>query len=329
MAAILEVRDLAIEFKTDRGTVRAVDGVDFELKASQALGIVGESGCGKSVTAMAIMGLLPYMNGRMVRGSVVFDGKDLSTLSERDYRKIRGQALSMIFQDPMTSLNPVYSVGKQMMQVLDQHRPSLSRKTQISRCLELIDRVGLKDPEKSFHAYPHELSGGMRQRVMIAMALLCEPKILIADEPTTALDVTTQAQILKLIRDLQKDSAMALILVTHDMGVIAESVEQLMVMYCGKVVEKGSVKYVLKNPMHPYSRGLLDSIPVVRSSKLDRLPVIPGIVPDLMSLPQGCRFADRCMRVRDECRSHLSPIKALKDQHVVSCLFPLSKGELL
>jgi peptide/nickel transport system ATP-binding protein len=298
---LLRVRDLVTSFRTDAGVVRAVDEVSIDVPRAATVALVGESGCGKSVTALSIMRLVASPPGRIESGSVELDGRDLLRLSEREMRDVRGNLVSMIFQEPMTSLNPVYTVGWQIIEAIVLHERK-SRRQARERALELVRLVGIPEPETNIDAYPHQLSGGQRQRVMIAMALACEPKLLLADEPTTALDVTIQAQILELLRDLQQRLAMSILLITHDLGVVAENARRVVVMYAGRVVESASVDDIFAKPMHPYTRGLLDSIPrpggAPGEPRRRRLRTIEGIVPDMRSLPPGCRFADRCpMRV--------------------------------
>jgi peptide/nickel transport system ATP-binding protein len=323
---ILSVKNLAVEFKTAKGNLRAVSDVSFDISAGDTLGIVGESGCGKSVTALAILGLIPAPHGKIVRGSITFKGQELVGLSESKYRSIRGRDISMIFQEPMTALNPVFRIGSQMVNVLCRHQ-SLSRKQARARAIEMLKAVGIPSPENRIDDYPHQLSGGMRQRVMIAMALSCGPSLLLADEPTTALDVTTQAQVMYEISKLQKEQHMAMVLVTHDLGVVAESCQNVLVMYCGQVVEAASVKELFRNPRHPYTRGLIASIPVVREKKLARLPTIEGMVPDLLDLPPGCRFVDRCERAVDRCRVSNPPLLAEGGAAFVACFAPYGRNE--
>jgi oligopeptide/dipeptide ABC transporter ATP-binding protein len=291
---LLEVRDLSTSFFTARGEARAVDGVSFSLDAGRTLGLVGESGCGKSVTSLSIMRLVAAP-GRIVGGSVSFDGTDLLSLSEDEMREVRGDRIAMIFQDPMTSLNPVYTVGDQIAEAVRLHQ-GLGRRASWERAVEMMALVAIPDPRRRAASYPHELSGGMRQRVMIAMALSCTPKLLIADEPTTALDVTIQAQILELLARLQREMNLALLLITHDLGVVAEVCDDVAVMYAGKIVERGTARQIFKRPAHPYTRGLLRSIPRLagEGNRVSRLDSIEGTVPGLLSLPPGCRFAPRC-----------------------------------
>ncbi|MEN8822604.1 MAG: ABC transporter ATP-binding protein [Abyssibacter sp.] len=300
--ALLEVDNLQVEFSTERGIARAIDGVSFSVQAGETLGIVGESGCGKSVTSLSIMGLIPRPPGEIVGGEIRFNGQDLTQLSDKAYRKLRGSEISMIFQEPMTALNPVFTIGNQIIDVLRRHK-GLTRKQARSRAIDMLAEVGIPAPDKRVDEYPHQLSGGMRQRVMIAMALSCDPKLLIADEPTTALDVTIQAQVLELIKKLAADHGTAVILITHDLGVVAETCDRAAVMYCGKIIEQGPVDSLFNQPRHPYTAGLLASVPRIRPDRLERLPTIPGIVPDLLDLPQGCRFRDRCGQALERCGS--------------------------
>jgi oligopeptide/dipeptide ABC transporter ATP-binding protein len=304
--AVLEVKDLQTSFFTEEGEIKAVDHVSFTVYKGQTLGIVGESGCGKSVTSLSIMRLIPNPPGRIVGGQILYRGKDLLKLDMAEMRKIRGNEISMIFQEPMTSLNPVFTVGNQIAEAISLHQ-DLSKSDVRNKSVEMLKLVGIPSPEKRVSDYPHQLSGGMRQRVMIAMALSCNPNVLIADEPTTALDVTIQAQILELLRDLQQKVGMGLILITHDLGVVAEVADEVVVMYSGNVVEHGAVREIFKNPKMPYTRGLLNSIPILSKDptgkvKKKRLETIPGIVPNLLHLPQGCRFQERCTFAIDECR---------------------------
>jgi peptide/nickel transport system ATP-binding protein len=301
---LLSVRDLVTSFRTDAGPVRAVDGVSFDVPRAGTVALVGESGCGKSVTALSILRLIASPPGRIESGVVELQGRDLLRLSEREMRDVRGNLVSMIFQEPMTSLNPVYTVGWQIIEAIVLHQRT-SRRSARKRAVELLHLVGIPEPETNVDAYPHQLSGGQRQRVMIAMALACEPKLLLADEPTTALDVTIQAQILELLRGLQDRLAMSVLLITHDLGLVAENAQSVVVMYAGRVVESAPVRELFARPMHPYTRGLLDSIPrpAARTpgEPRARLRTIEGIVPDLRHLPPGCRFADRCAMRIDVC----------------------------
>ncbi|MFO0678804.1 MAG: ABC transporter ATP-binding protein [Polyangiaceae bacterium] len=310
---LLSVDDLVTTFRTDSGTYAAVDGVSFDVAEGETLAIVGESGSGKSVTALSILRLVEEPPGKIARGRVLLRGKDLRTLSEKEMQGVRGGSISMIFQEPMTSLNPVYTVGSQIVEAIRLHTTS-TRSEARERAIALLRKVGIPSPETNVDAYPHQLSGGMRQRVMIAMALACEPEVLIADEPTTALDVTIQAQILELLRKLQAETGMAIVLITHDLGVVAEYADEVVVMYAGKVVERARAGTLFATPKHPYTRGLIESLPrrgVRRGTGKDaRLPTIAGVVPDLASMPEGCRFADRCPFVADACRKTDPPLVA-------------------
>jgi peptide/nickel transport system ATP-binding protein len=326
---LLRVKDLVTSFRTDKGILRAVDEVSFEVPEGGTLGIVGESGCGKSVTALSILRLIPHPQGAIERGSVELRGKDILRLSEREMQDIRGNEISMIFQEPMTSLNPVYTVGAQIIEAIRLHQKK-SRSEARERAIEMLRLVGIPAPDTNVDAYPHQLSGGMRQRVMIAMALACEPSLLIADEPTTALDVTIQAQILQLIGKLRERLKMAIVLITHDLGVVAEVASHVVVMYAGRVVECAPVAKLFEHPRHPYTRGLLRSlpsfeapaIPLEEGGKRTRLPVIEGIVPDLMALPPGCRFADRCPMVIAECKKAEPTLDPIGDDttHLARCI---------
>ncbi|MBU0703733.1 MAG: ABC transporter ATP-binding protein [Chloroflexi bacterium] len=288
---LLDIRDLRTYFHTQDGIVEAVNGVDFYVQRGEIVGLVGESGCGKSVTSLSIMRLIAYP-GKIESGEIWFDGVNLLGLPRREMTRIRGSRISMIFQQPASCLNPVFDAGYQLAEVLEIHQ-AIKREAAQERAIELLSMVGIPDPEKRIRAYPHELSGGMAQRVMIAMALACNPELLIADEPTTALDVTIQAQILNLMRDIQAELGTAIILITHDLGVVAEMASRIAVMYAGQIVEETDVSTLFNNPMHPYTQGLLDSIPVLGQVK-EELDVIPGTVPNLINLPPGCHFAPRC-----------------------------------
>ena len=304
---VLAVEDLAVEFRTDDGVVRAVDGVSFTLQRGEVLGIVGESGCGKSVTNLAVLGLLPKPAGRIARGSVRFDGRELVGLPERELRAMRGNRIAMIFQDPMTSLNPYLTVEEQLAEVGVLHL-GLTRPQAVERAVDLLTRVGISDAGRRIRSYPHEFSGGMRQRVMIAMALLCDPAVLIADEPTTALDVTIQAQILDLLADLRRERGMAVVLVTHDLGVVAGVADRILVMYAGRVVEEAPTRELFARPTHPYTLGLLRSVPRVAGAAHSRLAHIEGIPPRLDKPFDACPFAPRCAFVRDASRAGVPPL---------------------
>lgn len=319
---LISVRNLRIEFNTERGIVRAIDDVSFDIMPGETLGVVGESGCGKSVTSLAILGLIPSPPGRIVSGSIRLNGRELVGLPEKEYRHIRGSEISMIFQEPMTALNPVFTVGNQMCDVLVRHK-ALTRKQARATAIDMLARVGIPSPEKRIDDYPHEMSGGMRQRVMIAMALSCGPKLLLADEPTTALDVTTQAQVMEQIVHLQEEFNTSVVLVTHDLGVVAETCQRAVVMYCGKVIEEAPIETLFHHPKHPYTKGLMDSIPRIREQKLTELPTIPGTVPDLLHLPKGCRFVDRCFQASEECHQQEPPLIQLDDHSETACFKPL------
>lgn len=316
---ILEVNDLVTEFDTDEGRVRALDGVSFSINAGETVGIVGESGCGKSVTAQSIMRLLPQPMGQIVGGTIRFRGQDLATLSLEEMRRIRGARIGMVFQEPMTALNPVHTIGRQLSEVILLHK-KISKQDALKKAVAILDRVGIPAPDIRLGEYPHQLSGGMRQRVVIAMALACEPDLLIADEPTTALDVTIQAQILELIQELQRDMGMAVMLITHDLGVIAETCQKVVVMYAGRVAERGSVYDIFDRPTHPYTQGLLASIPRLDTPSKSTLTIIPGMVPGLRDLPAGCRFENRCPHASSICRETMPEEEIVADQHTVACL---------
>jgi oligopeptide/dipeptide ABC transporter ATP-binding protein len=314
---LIQVEKLKTYFFTEDGVVPALDGVDFHIDKGETVGIVGESGCGKSVTALSIMRLIPPGIGKIVEGDILFEGKSLLAKSEDEMRKIRGNDISMIFQEPMTSLNPVYTVGDQIAEAVALHQ-KLDKQAARGKAVDMLRLVGIPLPEKRVNEYPHQLSGGMRQRVMIAMALSCGPKLLIADEPTTALDVTIQAQILQLMKNLKKDMNTAIMLITHDLGVVAEMAQRIIVMYAGKIVEEGDVRSIFHNPLHPYTEGLLKSIPSIDREK-ERLHVIEGMVPNPRFMPTGCRFHPRCPYAMDKCRETEPPVTYLGVNRRVSC----------
>lgn len=314
---LLEVNQLVTQFRTKQGYVTAVDGVSFKVHKGETLGIVGESGCGKSVTSLSILQLLPTGIGRIKSGEVLFNGEDLTKKTNKELSHIRGKDIAMIFQDSMTSLNPVLTIGRQLEETIAVH--SSAPKSEIKkRALEILTRVGVSAPEQRLKEYPHQLSGGMRQRVMIAMALSCNPALLIADEPTTALDVTIQAQIIDLMVELKKTSNAAIMLITHDMGVVAEMADNILVMYAGQIVEYGSAKQIFKNPLHPYTKGLLASIPRLDKDS-DRLYAIGGTVPSLNAMPEGCRFCVRCNCCMDICKKQRPPMFETPDGQQVRC----------
>jgi oligopeptide/dipeptide ABC transporter ATP-binding protein len=321
--ALLQIENLQTHFFTGAGVVRAVDGVSYDVRSGEILGVVGESGCGKSVTALSILRLVANPPGRIVGGAIRLEGRNLLELSETEMEGIRGNEISMIFQEPMTSLNPLFAVGHQVGEAIARHQ-GLSKRDAMDRAVEMLRQVYIPEPESRVHAYPHQLSGGMRQRVMIAMALSCNPKVLIADEPTTALDVTIQAQILDLMRELQRTFGMAIVLITHDMGVVAENADRVVVMYAGRKVEEATAKELFDNPGHPYTRGLLGSIPqldvAARSdTRRARLNEIKGMVPSLANLPAGCSFAPRCGFATDECRAAYPPLAEHRRGHWIAC----------
>ena len=316
---ILSVKNLSTHFFTDRGVARAVGNVSYEIKPGETLGVVGESGCGKSVTALSVLRLIPDPPGKIVGGEIEFEGVNLLDLPEKEMRKIRGNKISMIFQEPMTSLNPVFRVGHQISEALILHE-SMTKKDAQDRSIELLSHVGIPSPQNRIHDYPHQMSGGMRQRVMIAMALACSPKLLIADEPTTALDVTIQAQILELMDKLREETGTAIQLITHDLGVIAETAHKVVVMYAGRVVEQAEVGELFNNTLHPYTRGLMRSIPGLGAQdEKERLETIPGVVPSLLRLPQGCRFHDRCRHATERCSIEEPDLVDVGSNHLVRC----------
>ena len=319
MAPILEVSDLEVEFAVDDGKIKVLDGVSFKVAPGQTLGIVGESGCGKSVTSLAIMGLLPRPHGQVVAGSICFQGEELFTLAPDQMYKVRGNRISMIFQEPMTALNPVQTVGDQLMEVFSLHRPDFSKAQRKEAAIAMLQKVGIPEPAQRFAVYPHNLSGGMRQRVMIAMALACEPDLLICDEPTTALDVTIQAQILDLMKALQAQTGMAIIFITHDLGVVAELCDEVVVMYAGRAVERADIFELFDHPRHPYTHGLMASIPRLEDVPKSLLKTIKGQVPALHEMPAGCRFSNRCPHATEICVSTIPATEQLSDRHAVAC----------
>jgi len=317
---LLEVRDLRVHFATDDGMVQAVDGVDLTINVGETLGIVGESGCGKTVTALSVLKLIAMPPARIVAGQILWQGQDLVPLGPAQMRRVRGKEIGIVFQEPMTSLNPVYSVGAQIGEVIREHE-GLSRHGVLDRTIEMLRLVHIPNPERRVHDYPHQFSGGMRQRVMIAMALSCNPKLLIADEPTTALDVTIQAQILELLAEMKERFGMAVMLITHAMGVVAEVAQRVAVMYAGKMVEEAPVAELFSRPRHPYTQGLIRSIPRVdRAGRKTRLAAIAGVVPSLLDPPPGCRFAPRCEFVREACTAVIPQLRAVAPGHKVACI---------
>lgn len=322
---VLDVKDLQTSFFTDSGEVPAVDHVDFHVREGEVLGIVGESGCGKSVTSLSVMGLVPSPPGKIVGGEILYKDQDLVHMSEKKMRTIRGNEIAMIFQEPMTSLNPLFTIGKQMTEAMLIHRKDLSKQAIHDKAVEMLKLVGLPRSKEIMKDYPHQLSGGMRQRVMIAMALVCDPEVLIADEPTTALDVTTQAQILKLMRDLNTQLNTAVILITHDLGVVAETCERVVVMYAGQVIEEAPVNELFHNPEHPYTKGLIKSVPDIRN-KADRLYSISGNVPIPGSVTKGCKFADRCEFAFDRCFKEQPPLNETSEVQKTRCFLYDEEG---
>jgi peptide/nickel transport system ATP-binding protein len=318
---ILELRNLTTEFATSEGVAKAVDGLDLHVGKGETLAVVGESGCGKSVTALSILRLVPAPPGRIAGGEIILDGRDLLKLSDPEMRAVRGKEVSMIFQEPMTSLNPVFTIGRQIIEAIVLHE-KLSRRAARARAIEMLDLVRLPEPQRRIDDYPHRLSGGMRQRVMIAMALCCRPKLLIADEPTTALDVTIQSQILDLLKNLQREFDMGLMLITHDLGVVAETAQRVVVMYAGRKVEEAPVRAIFASPKHPYTQGLLEATPhapKAAGGRRRKLNEIPGVVPSLYDMPLGCAFAPRCGRAVEQCRRERPADAALAPGHRAAC----------
>ena len=330
--ALLEVKDLHTHFFTREGVVKAVDGISFTVEAGKTLGIVGESGCGKSVTALSLMGLIPKPPARIVEGSVNFQGRDLTTLSERQLEDVRGKEMAMIFQDPMTSLNPTLRIKTQITEVLDRHY-GYSKDDAVRRAVELLEEVQIPRAAERLNDYPHRFSGGMRQRVMIAIALACDPKLLIADEPTTALDVTVQAEILDLLEELRREHEMGMIMITHDMGVIAETADEVAVMYAGQIVEQAETQELFDRPEHPYTEALLGALPQLEGENIreGRLRSIPGRPPDLIAPPRGCRFAPRCphANLKDGCADQLPELRPIRPGHLVRSQHPASERQLV
>jgi oligopeptide/dipeptide ABC transporter ATP-binding protein len=323
--ALLRVEDLQVRFGTERGLVHAVNGISFEIRPGETLGIVGESGCGKSVTSLAILGILAR-NGRVTNGRALFEGRDLIQMNDAELRRIRGKEIAMIFQDPMTSLNPVLTVGRQIREALETHF-GMERKAADARCVELLDQVGIPSAKMRLKDYPHQFSGGMRQRAMIAMALACEPKLLIADEPTTALDVTIQAQILALLRTLVREHRTALVMITHDLGVVAGMCERVNVMYGGLFMETGSAEAIFGTPRHPYTLGLLQSVPRLDAERRERLKPIEGNPRDMLTEPRECPFAPRCRYEVEKSRQEVPPLVEIEPGHFVACFNPVPADE--
>ena len=315
---LLEVRGLQTQFRSDGGVVKAVDGVSFDVRAGETMAIVGESGSGKSVTALSVMGLSPNPPGRIVGGEIRFEGRDMLAMRESEIRSIRGDRIAMIFQEPMTSLNPSLTIGRQVGEPIEVHRKA-PRKSVRERCVELLRKVRIPDPEQRVDAYPHEFSGGMRQRAMIAMSLACEPQLIIADEPTTALDVTVQAQVLHLLKELTRETNAALVLITHDLGVVARYADRVNVMYAGRIVESGTAREIYNHPRHPYTVGLMNSMPRLDEDKRESLEPILGQPPDLAALPPGCPFRPRCRFAVERCASERPELESVADGHASAC----------
>ena len=322
---VLKVNNLVVKFLTEKGRVTAINDLSFDLKREETLCLVGESGSGKSVTALSIMGLLPKPAGIVESGSIELDGTDLLKLSEEEMQKIRGDRISMIFQEPMTSLNPVYTNGYQIYEVLKRHR-NMKEKEAMEYAEELLDKVRIADPSRRLKQYPHELSGGLRQRIMISMALACNPEILIADEPTTALDVTVQAQVLNLLKELKSEFKMSIIFITHDLGVVYDVADRIIVMYGGMKMEEGTAEAFFKNPVHPYTQGLINCIPKVSDAVVKRLQTIPGVVPGLANMPKGCRFSNRCAFAKEICHVTPPPMFEYEPGHILACYYRMKGG---
>ena len=318
MAPLLQVRDLRTSFFTDDGEVKAVDGVTFDVEEGETLGLVGESGCGKSVSALSLLRLIPSPPGKIIGGEVIFEGEDLLKVSENEIRHVRGNKIAMIFQEPMTSLNPVLTIGRQLTEGLELHM-NMDGSSATNRAVQLLEMVGIPEAETRIRDYPHQFSGGMRQRVMIAMALSCNPKLLLADEPTTALDVTIQAQVLEILARLSRELGTSIIIITHNLGVVARYADRVNVMYAGRIVETATAKRLYANPQHPYTVGLLTSVPRLDQERKQKLQVIEGVPPDLINLPEGCAFYDRCTFRVDRCKAEAPPLMPVEDKHLAAC----------
>ena len=318
MAPLLQIKDLRTSFFTDDGVVRAVDGVTYDVEAGETLGLVGESGCGKSVSALSILRLIPSPPGKIVGGEVIFEGEDLLKVDDNEIRHIRGNQIAMVFQEPMTSLNPVLTIGRQLTEALELHL-NMDSSAALQRAIQLLEMVGISDAESRVGDYPHQFSGGMRQRVMIAMALSCNPKLLLADEPTTALDVTIQAQVLEILARLSRELGTAIVIITHNLGVVARYADRVNVMYAGKIVETADAKTLYKHPRHPYTVGLLKSVPRLDQTRKEKLEVIEGVPPDLINVPQGCSFYPRCTFRTDQCKQEVPPLMQVEEKHQAAC----------
>ena len=325
MAGLLQVKDLRTHFFTDEGVVRAVDGISYDVEEGETMGLVGESGCGKSVSALSILRLIPSPPGKIVGGEVWFDGRDLLKVNEEEIRHVRGNRIAMIFQEPMTSLNPVLTIGRQITEALELHL-KMNRNAANGRAVELLEMVGIPEGQTRLNDYPHQFSGGMRQRVMIAMALSCNPKLLLADEPTTALDVTIQAQILEIMARLSSEFGTAVIIITHNLGVVARYANRVNVMYAGKIVESGSAREIYGRPRHPYTLGLLRSVPRLDEARRDKLVPIEGLPPDLANIPPGCSFYPRCAYRIDRCRQEEPPLMLVDAKHYAACWVDVRQG---
>ena len=325
MSTLLEVKDLRTYFNTEEGVVKAVDGVTFDVQEGETLALVGESGCGKSVSALSVLRLVPIPPGRIVSGEVIFEGEDLLTMGEGEIRHIRGNRIAMVFQEPMTSLNPVLTIGKQMTEALELHL-KLDKEAATARAVQLLEMVGVADADRRISDYPHQFSGGMRQRVMIAMSMSCNPRLLIADEPTTALDVTIQAQVLEVMQRLSREFGTAVIIITHNLGVVARYADRVNVMYAGKIIEKASAEVVYTDPRHPYTLGLLNSVPRLDQIMQEKLVPIEGQPPDLGRLPPGCAFYPRCTYRIDKCREEFPPLQLVAENHYAACWVDVTQG---
>ena len=327
MATLLEVRDLRTHFFTQEGVVKAVDGITYDLQEGETMGLVGESGCGKSVSALSLMRLVADPPGKIVGGEIEFQGRDILKMPEDEMRSIRGNRMAMIFQEPMTSLNPVLTIGRQLSETLELHR-GMNKQASRKRSVELLQMVGIPEADSRIDDYPHQFSGGMRQRVMIAMALSCDPKLLLADEPTTALDVTIQAQVLEVMKKLATETGTAVIIITHNLGVVARYAERINVMYAGRIIERSTSREVFKNPCHPYTLGLLHSVPRLDEAIKEKLDPIEGLPPDLVDLPPGCAFVPRCRFAKEKCTQEYPPLASVGKEHVAACWVDVKTGEL-
>ena len=328
MPPLLQVKDLKTYFYTEEGVVKAVDGVTYDVQEGETLALVGESGCGKSVSAMSILRLIPFPPGRIVDGEVLFDGEDILKMDDDEVRRVRGNRISMVFQEPMTSLNPVLTIGKQLTEAIELHL-KLDKEASVARAIQLLEMVGVAEAERRVNDYPHQFSGGMRQRVMIAMAMACNPRLLIADEPTTALDVTIQAQVLEVMARLSREFGTAVIIITHNLGVVARYADRVNVMYAGKIIEMSTAEKVYADPRHPYTLGLLNSVPRLDQATGEKLIPIEGLPPDLSRLPPGCSFYPRCTYRIDKCKEEYPPLQMVAENHYAACWVDVTKGKPL